>query len=514
MTREPNPIPWLEWGGEAFARAVAAQKPVLLSIGAAWCHWTEEMDRVGYRDPRVVQLVTTRFIPIRIDADRRPDVSERYTLGGWPTTACLTPAGEILAGGTYLEPEPLVAVLEQVATAFSARRAEIDARVVVAGVDDGVGVGRDTDGDPGQAARGLDEAAGRWLDEQILAQFDETWGGFGSAPKRVHADALAVALLRSRETTNPDMTRVVTETLDAIAARGLWDSVEGGFFRYCEGRDWSEPHTEKLVTVNARLLELYLSAARLLDRQDYADRATALIRFIHETFADPDGGFCASQRADPAYMALSSLEARRRGEVPPIDPTIYTDASAVMASAYILGTSVLGDRSLVEFSATSVDRLVLETYQRGGGVGHCITGAPVARGLLTDHVTISAALLDLYDVTGQDVYLDMPRELMAYCEHEMWGKAGGFTDRVQSHAVGYDAPVGLLREPHRPFGLNCRAAIVLARLAVLTDEPRYRDLAVRTLGWQTPVYRKHGLDGAAYVLALEQIHAASGVAGM
>ena len=503
MTTEE--IPWLEWGADAFARAAAEQKPVLLAIGAAWCRGTEEMDRVSYRDPAVVQLVTERFIPIRIDADRRPDVSERYTLGGWPTTAFLTPAGEILGGGTNLESGPLAVVLVQVATAFAARRAEIDRRVV-----EPTGGGRDTGTGLEPGAQELDEDAGRWLDEQLLAQFDETWGGFGSEPKRVYADALAAALLRCRDTTNPDLTRVVTHTLDAIAERGLWDPVEGGFFRYCERRDWSEPHVEKVLTLNARLLELYLSASQLLDRSDYADQAAAIIRFVHGTFADPDGGFCASQRADPAYAALSSLEARRGRAVPPIDRTVYTDATAVMASAYMLGSSILGDRSLVEFAATSIDRVVMETYERGGGVGHNATGAPVARGLLTDHVTISAALLDLYDLTGQDVYLDMPRELMSYCEQSMWDEVGGFTDRARANLTGHDAPVGLLREPHRPLGLNCRAAIVLARLAVCADEPRYRDQAVRTLACQTPVYREHGLDGAAYVLALEQIKAVGG----
>ena len=498
-------IPWLEWGADTFARAAAEQKPMLLAIGAAWCRWTEEMDRISYRDPGVVRLVTERFIPIRIDADRRPDVSERYTLGGWPTTAFLTPEGEILGGGTYLEPAPLVAVLEQVATAFATRRTEIDARV-----GEPAGSGRDTHTGADPAAFGLDEDAGRWLDELLLARFDQTWGGFGSAPKRVYADALAAALLRCRDTANPDLTRVVTHTLEAIAERGLWDPVEGGFFRYCERYDWSEPHVEKVLTVNARLLELYLSASTLLDRKDYADRAAAIIQFVHRTFADPDGGFFASQRADPAYAALSSLEARRGRAVPPIDRTVYTDGTAVMASAYMLAGSILEDRSLIEFAATSIDRVVMETYERGGGVGHSATGTPVARGLLTDHVTISAALLDLYDATGQEVYLDMPRELMAFCDHSMWDEVGGFTDRARTSLSGHDAPVGLLREPFRPLGLNCRAAIVLARLAVFADEPKYQDLAVRTLASQTPVYRAHGLDGAAYVLALDHIHTARG----
>ena len=295
-----------------------------------------------------------------------------------------------------------------------------------------------------------------------------------------------------------------------LPSRGLWDTVEDGFFRYCERHDWSQPHVEKVLTVNARLLELYLSASRLLDRPDYAERAAAIIRFVHGTFADSDGGFFASQRADPEYVALSSLEARRSRAVPPIDRTVYTDATAVMASAYILGASVLGDRSLAEFAATSIDRVVMETYERGGGVGHNATGVPVARGLLTDQVMISAALLDLFDATGQDVYLDMPRELMAYCDQSMWDEAGGFTDRAQENLAGHDAPVWLLREPHRPLDLNCRAAIVLARLAVRADEPRYLDLAVRTLACQTPEYREHGLDGAVYVLALDAVrHARS-----
>jgi len=501
---EGQTIPWLEWGAAAFARAAAEQKPVLLAIGTAWCRWTDAMDRDSYRDPRVVGLVAQHFLAVKIDADRRPDVSERYTLGGWPTTAFLTPAGDILGGGTYLEPGPLVAVLEQVAAAFATRRAEIAVRAVAPGVAQ-----PDADARPNAVACGLDEEAGRWLDEQLLASFDQNWGGFGSGPKRVYADALGAALLRGRETANPDLTHVVTHTLDAMVERGLWDSVEGGFFRYCAQRDWSGAQVEKVLTVNARLLELYLVASQYLDRADYADQAAAIVRFVHGTFADPDGGFFAGQRADPAYTALSSLEARRRHAVPPIDRTIYTDATAVMASAYVLAASVLGDSSLLEFAATSVDRVAMATYERGGGVGHNATGTPVARGLLTDQVTISASLLDLYEATGQAVYLDMPRELMAYCDHAMWDDVDGFTDRARAGLTGSDEPVGLLREPHRPLGLNCRAAMVLARLSVCAEDSRYRDLAVRTLTCQTSVYRGHGLDGAVYVLALDSIRAAA-----
>ena len=152
----------------------------------------------------------------------------------------------------------------------------------------------------------------------------------------------------------------------------------------------------------------------------------------------------------------------------------------------------------------------MATYERGAGVGHATTDAGDAspRGLLADQVLASAALLDLHEATGQPVYLDMPRELMAYCRHALWDETGGFADRDPA-LPGPDAPVGLLRDPVYPLDLNCRAAMVLARLAELAEEPGYLDLARRTLMRQTPAYRGLGLDGAAYVLALDAVSGAS-----
>ena len=513
-------IAWLDWGADAFARSAAEQKPVLLFIGAAWCRWTAEMDRFSFRDPRVVRLVADRFLPVRVDAERRPDVSARYTLDGWPTTAFLTPDGDLLGGGTYLDADALTQVLADVAEAFAEQRADIAARAAAARTDavSGGGVrpgGRtESDGMAASAARAdrtgkadaqLDADAGRWLRDLLPARFDETWAGFGGGPKRVEAAALAAALLLCRQTRDPGLTRIVTRTLDAMASGGLWDAVDGGFFRCCAGRDWSDPAPEKLLLPNARLLDLYLTAATIFEREDYADRARALVRFAHATLADPDGGFFASQRGTPDPDRLAHSPAPGAGAV---DRTVYTDATAVMASAYVHGASVLDDDSLVEFAAESVDRVVMATYERGAGVGHAATGGSSPRGLLADQVLASAALLDLYEATGQPVYLDMPRELMAYCRHALWDDAGGFLDRDPA-LPGPDAPVGLLRDPVHPLDLNCRAAMVLARLADLAEEPAYLDLARRVLTRQTPAYRGLGLAGAAYVLALDAVSGAS-----
>ena len=497
MMSHPDPIRWFEWGTDAFLSAAKEQKPVLLSIGAAWCRWTEEMDRISYRDPRVLQLVTERFVAIRVDADRRPDVSERYTLGGWPTTAFLTPDGDILGGGTYLDPGQLTKVLEQVADAFAIRRPEVDARVAEFRAGGTEASGSEWSAPPSHASE-----AWCWLDEQLVSCFDPDWAGFGTGPKRVEAEALAAAVLRCHETKNEETIRVVTETLDAIANGGLWDSVDGGFFRYCVERDWSNPQVEKILAVNAQLLELYLLASRLFTRPDYADRARSIILFVHSTFADAKGGFFASQRADPERAALSSRKERQQIGAPPVDNTVYTDATATMASAYVLGASVLEDDSLLEFAARSVDRVVTASYRPGQGIGHNVTGSPVPRGLLTDHVTMSAALLDLYEATGQPVYLDLPQELMAYCNRTMLNEEAGFADRARDLPPGLDAPLGLLREPRYPFVLNCRAAIVLARLGGYANEPAYMGLAERILAKQALVYRNHGLAGAVYLLAL------------
>jgi len=500
MMSSPESIPWCEWGAEAFARASREQKPVLLSIGAAWCQWTAEMARVSYRDIRVLQLVAERFVPVRVDADRRPDVSERYTLEGWPTTVFLTPDGEMLGGGTYLEPGPLAVVLEQVADAFAVQRDQLPVRLEEIRAKERV------EFKPRSLTQvDSDDEGWRWLEEQLLGRFDPDWAGFGIGPKKVEAEALAIGVLRCGETKNDEIAKVVTLTLDAIASGSLWDPVDGGFFRYCAGRDWTEPQVEKVLTANAQLLELYLLASQVFMRPDYADRARAVILFVHKTFADSEGGFFASQRTDSQIGNLSSEE---RGHMASllVDHTVYTDATAVMASAYILGASILNDESLLEFAAEAVDRVVMETYQPGGGLGHNATGTPAPRGLLTDQVMMSSTLLDLYEVTGQAVYLDLPRELMAYCRQKMWHDTAGFADRARN-LPGSDASIGLLREPRYPLALNCRAAIVQARLGKYADDPAYMDLATQTLTCQASVYRKHGLAGAAYLLALHRIRA-------
>ena len=445
------------------------------------------MVRTTYSDPIVCRLIERRFMPVWVDADRRPDISERYNLGGWPTTAFLTPTGRLLGGETYVEAGRMAGLLTQVADAFASRRAELLTQLQPARPD--------TEAVPAVAAQRADDLEA-WLAGHLSEQFDPSHAGFGLQSKRVQAPALRFALLRLQD---GDMAlgEVASRTLDAIGWGGLYDDVDGGVFRYCAGRDWTAPSVEKLLGVNADTLRLLLDGWSVLDDTRYRDRAADLIRYVRNTLVDRKvGGFFASQSADETYYAADAA-ARQRLITPLVDRSVYADGAAKMAMAYVRAAEVFDDSSLLELAVTSLERVVLDTYQRGNGVGHHLDDDQSVRGLLVDQVTVSDALLDLYQATDRDVYLDLAQELMLFARRTLWdAERGGFNDR----AVAED-DVGLLREPVAPFGANCDAARVLARLSRVADGHDFGEQAAVTLASQITAVTAQGVDAAAWVLA-------------
>ena len=492
-------VAWLDWTDEAFARAETEHKPVLLAVGVTWCQSCADMDRTSYGDAAASAVINQRFVPIKVDAGRRPDINERYNLGGWPTTMFLTPGGEVLSGCTYVGPDRLPILLQQVADAFATRRAEVEAQARAAAhrreAERASGVRR-PEAMP-------DWAAGDWLCARILEEFDPVHGGFGVEPKLPHADALTLAIDAYGVSKDDRLLRSVTATLDAIGWGGLYDERSGGFFRYCAARDWTRPSSEKMLDGNAALLHVYLQASDAFGHAPYRAKAIDILRYVHGTLADKvAGGFFASQRADEGYYALGSPDERRATAAPPVDHSLYADGNAAMVTAYVRAAQVLNDSSLLEFAVKSLERVVLETYERGGGVAHSADEAERVRGLLADQVHVSAALLVVHDATEREAYLDLAQELMLYGLRTMWDEeAGGFFDRAGTGRSG----IGLLREPLKPFATNCEAARVLARLAALTGKSELRDRAIRTLASQTAVYRAHGLMGAIYGLAAKTL---------
>jgi uncharacterized protein YyaL (SSP411 family) len=475
-------VAWQPWGAAAFARARTERKAVLLSIRASWCHWCHEMDRTSYADPEIVALINDRFVAVRVDADERPDISERYNLGGWPTTAFLTADGEILGGGTFVPLERLRGVLARVADEFagqapSIRRAQSES-VGDAAVHD-VGA----------------------LTDAIFASFDPMNGGFGVEPKFPLTAPVQLALDLCQETRDERYRTIAVSTLDAMGWSALYDGVDGGFFRYATTRDWQLPHHEKLLETNAALLRLYLNAGAALEAPRFTERAADTLRYIQNTLADAvDGGWHASQEADPRYYAAASAEERRELPSPPVCDRLYADVTAAMVSAALHGSRVFDDDGLRAFAVKSLERVLLACYKPGSGVAHWWDGQPHGRGLLTDQIATAAACLDAFEATENVVYEMMAEELAHFAIREMWDeRAGGFLDRSRE---GPEEEIGLLRQGLKPFVVNCEAARMLRRLAASSGDQDFAGYAERTLSAMAPIALEQGPLAAHYLLAI------------
>jgi uncharacterized protein YyaL (SSP411 family) len=304
-----QPVDWQEWGEAAFARAAAEDKPILLDIGAVWCHWCHVMDRESYENPTIAGIINDHFIAVKVDRDERPDVDSRYQAavqaisgqGGWPLTAFLTPDGHPFFGGTYFPPEDrhgrpgLPRVLATMAEAYRDRRQEVQesAASVLNAVEHSEGFNGRA-GEPG-------EALASKMVRSILQQFDDRNGGFGSQPKFPHPATLDLLLhLAGRGIAlNSAARKAALVTLEKMAAGGIYDQLAGGFHRYSVDERWIVPHFEKMSYDNSELLKNYVHAATAFGQTDAARIVRETIAWVDAWLSDQkNGGFYASQDAD------------------------------------------------------------------------------------------------------------------------------------------------------------------------------------------------------------------------
>ncbi|HXW05752.1 MAG TPA: DUF255 domain-containing protein [Vicinamibacterales bacterium] len=485
------PIDWNAWSPGAFTRARHERKPVLLSLSAIWSVCSRQMDETSYADERVVALVRDAFVPVRVDADRRPDIAERYTLGGLPTTAFLTPDGALMGGGTFAPPERLAVVLSQAAAAFAAGAHERPAELAPSPGATSSAAGPMPD--PGE------------LETIVEASFDPIYGGFGGEPRFPLTAPLELALERCRGTADPAQRVMLERTLDAMGWSRLHDELDGGFFRVSVTRDWQTPQHEKLLETNAALLGVYAEAADVLRVARYAERAQDVLRYVQTSLADHvDGGWAASQASSPAADDPAPAGARGGVMPGPVDRVLYTDANAAMASAALRAARVFDDPGLAGFAVRSLERVVLATYLPGQGVAHWFDDVePGPRGLLTDQLAMASAHLDAYESTGDIVYEMMAEELAHYMLRTLWdAAAGGFFDRTQIHD---EEAIGLLGQRLKPFVANCEAARLLSRLAVTSRNDEFAARAEAVLHFAGPLARAHGPLAAHYLLALRHV---------
>ena len=302
-----QPVQWNPWGEVAFARAQAENKPILLDIGAVWCHWCHVMDRESYEDAEIAAIINEHFVAVKVDRDERPDVDARYQAavsaisgqGGWPLTAFLTPDGRPYFGGTYFPRDDRYGrpgfgrVLLTMAQVWRDRCDEAleSAASVMAAIEHN----ESFSGRQGE----LNHALVDKIAESALAQFDPRNGGFGSQPKFPHPAALDLLLQLALHRGNEQAREAFAVTLAKMARGGVYDQIAGGFHRYSVDENWIVPHFEKMLYDNTELLRNYVHSFQSLVRAEDRQTALEIIAWLDAVMTDrAGGGFFASQDAD------------------------------------------------------------------------------------------------------------------------------------------------------------------------------------------------------------------------
>ena len=512
-----NPVDWYPWGDEALLRARDEDRPILLSIGYAACHWCHVMEHESFEDVETARLMNERFVNIKVDREERPDLDAIYmngvvTLtgqGGWPMTVFLTPDGRPFYGGTYFPPEPrhglpsFRQVLEGVASAYAEKRADVirSAAELVDAIERS-----------GRRSPSREPLTGSLIEDAVRglrSAFDSTWGGFGRAPKFPQHSVLELLLRRGA-------VDLATKTLDCMGAGGMYDLVGGGFHRYSVDERWLVPHFEKMLYDNALLVPVYLHGWLVTGNERHREIVEETVEYMLRDLWLAEGAFASSQDADtvgiegltytwppdddvPAEL-LEPFEHSRfivRGELdselrarlleirsqrvqPGLDDKVIASwnglALAALAEA---GTRLERDDWLA--AATSLAEFLLGPLAEGGRLHRSYrAGRASGTGYLDDYANVAHGLYELHVATGDLRWLEESRrlallavELFADDEH------GGFFMTPARGETLVARPKDLDDNP-APSG-SSMLAFVLLRLARIYGDDELERHAVSVL---------------------------------
>ena len=308
LQHKDNPVHWQAWGPEALAMAKAADKPILLSIGYAACHWCHVMASESFADPAIAAVMNQHFVNIKVDREERPDIDGIYMhalhmmgeQGGWPLTMFLTPAGDPFWGGTYFPPTARYGrpgfpqLLEAVAGTYREKRDQIDSNVTA------LRKGLSQLGNP-QAGSDMDMALIDDIAARLVKEIDGVNGGIGDAPKFPQGPLLEL-LWRAETRGAVRAGEAVKLTLDHISQGGIYDHVGGGFARYAVDARWLVPHFEKMLYDNALLIDLLTAAWQETAKPLYAERVAETIGWLTREMKLPQSGFASSLDADSEHV--------------------------------------------------------------------------------------------------------------------------------------------------------------------------------------------------------------------
>ncbi|HEY3084702.1 MAG TPA: DUF255 domain-containing protein [Candidatus Dormibacteraeota bacterium] len=467
-------INWHPWSAEAFDESRRTRRPILLSISAVWCHWCHVMDETTYSHPSVIELINRDYVPVRVDNDVRPDINQRYNMGGWPTTAFLTASGDILTGATYLPPDQMASALIRIADYYRSNQAEIASRVLETRKRAASG--------PARSAGELEPHLVDSILEAVKNAYDAEYGGFGNAPKFPQTDAILLLLEQSVVRSDPELGKMAMHTLERMSGGGTYDQVEGGFFRYSTTQDWSVPHFEKMLEDHAGLVAALAQA-------EMSEPLQKTAAYLDRVLRDPKTGlYAGSQDADEHYYSLDA-GARAQAEAPFVDRRVYTAWNAALAVAY-LDAGLPADKLL--------ESLFKRAYRKGEGMAH----ADGVGGQLSDQVWSLWAALRAYQRGLGERWLEIARDLASHIDARFADRElGGYLDHSG------DDDLGRLGERIKPLAENSLAAIALIELDILTGDPAapYRERARRALESVAALPRQYGLMAAVFARALDRL---------
>jgi uncharacterized protein YyaL (SSP411 family) len=470
-------VEWREWGQDAFDVADRAGKPVLLSLSAPWCAHCHEMDATTYSEPRIAANVNDGFVPVRVDVDRHPRIRERYNMGGFPSTVFCTPEGEIVSGAGFLGIDGFRGILDSVRETWDAK---------------GTGAGRiprslrDAEPPGGEVTTRIEEH----MIEQLLAAFDDEFGGWGSDAKFPMPRTVEFALVRARDQ--------ATRTLEAIRAH-LLDTYDGGFYRFATQRDWGNPHREKLLDENAALVRAFARAYRYTGEESYRDPAAQTVEYMTTTLWTGEA-FAASQVADDEYYRMGPTE-REEADPPSVDGTVLADRNGLAAEALLTLFAYTDDERTRRYAERTLD-FVTEELVADGEVTHFRApededpAVESPTGLLLDQARVLDGLTTAWQTLGE--YEETARAVADYALAELQAPNGAFAD-------GPPTGPGLCERAMYPLDTNAELADALLDLAALTGEDRYRTAAREAIAAFGDAAERMGVEVAGYATVAARV---------
>ena len=481
-------VNWLEWNKNSFEKAKKEDKPILLDLTAVWCHWCHVMDSTSYSDDEVAEIINRDFVPVKVYIDKRPDIRERYNMGGFPSTVFLNPEGYIIAGETYVPPERFKLMLDAIKNSYKNRRNGIE-KIKESGI-------REKNTNKTQINNGI-------IKEILLSiedNFDRFYGGFGIVPKFPSPESIDLLFLQYNKTKNKKYLEMALKTLDGMH-EGIYDKVDFGFFRYSVTQDWKMPHYEKMLDTNAGLLRNYAVAFNITKDEKYKIITTEILSYVNNFLSDQKNfGFYGSQDADEEFYQLSAEE-RRNKKYPAVDKTLYADWNAMMASSCIKSGAILNDEKIINFAIKTVDFILENCYIVNSGLFHFFDGKAHQDGLLSDNIYFLNCLIDTYFVTQNQKYLENIKEIAGFILKNFYDdKNHAFFDRVIK-----EGDLGALKQKDKQFLENSFAVIVFLRLYFLTKEEKYKECAEKTLMYFADSYLNFGYFAAMYAVAADML---------